>query len=170
MAIPGPFLAGQKLTAGQLNDATQKTIKSIEIGVAGAVYTTSGTTELNMPRFSVGPVSVVNGALYLWNLRLDLQNTVGTDVFNLIIRRTTALTGTVISDWLIRTSSGTVGYSQNYWDDFVSSADESVQYYVSVQRLSGTGTLSVYGQSSTTNRSGIALRRVGYSSEYQVVT
>ena len=31
MALPGPFLAGQRLTAGQLNDATQKTITSIDI-------------------------------------------------------------------------------------------------------------------------------------------
>lgn len=170
MSIPGPFLSGQILTAGALNDATQKTIKSIEVGVAGTLYTTSGTTELNLPRFAMSSLQLVNGGLYELMTHLELQNSVATDRYNLILRHTTALTGTLVSDWVIPAAVGTTQYVYVNWDDIISAADQTLNYFLSVQRLAGAGTLSVLGQGSSTNRPGIKLMRSGYSSEYQVVT
>lgn len=171
MALPGPFLAGQKLTAGQLNDATQKTLKSVEIGTAGIIATTSGTTELNIAQLAIGPVDLVAGGLYSWTPKLVLQNSVGSDEFNLIIRRDTPLTGALVSDWVIYRPGHTGGYWFSVPDDFTSAVDDpGVNFYVSLQRLNGTGTLSLYGQLSSTNRSGLKLVRTGYSSELQVVT
>lgn len=168
--MANPFLAGQRLTAGQLNDATEKTLKSIEMGQAGTLAVTAGTTELNVPKLALGPAALVNGGLYHWDVRMTLQMSVGTDEFDMIIRRNTALTGPVVSDWVIYRSNNTAGFLFVTWDDFPSAAlDPAVNYFTSFQRLSGTGTLTVFGQLSGTNRSGEALRRTGYSSEYALV-
>lgn len=171
MALPGPFLAGQRLTAGQLNDATQKTIKTVQVSQSGIVYTTSGTTQLNMPKFAIGPVALVAGALYRFDVRMTMQYAVSNNQeYNLIIRRDTALTGTVVVDWVIYPAPNVAGFSFTAWNEFTASADEpAVNFYASVQRLNGANTMDVYGSLSGTNRSQISLKRVGYSSELQVV-
>lgn len=167
-----PFLAGQRVTAGQLNEATRKVVKSIELGVAGIVATTSGTTELNIPKLAVGPVDLVAGALYQWNVRQTLQYvTANTQEYNMIIRKNTALTGTIISDWVIYNQVNTAGFLFTSWDQFTQSTNESaVTFYVSFQRLNGSNTMNIYGQLSGTNRSGISLSRAGYSSDFAIVT
>lgn len=172
MALPGPFLAGQKLTAGQLNDATQKTIKTIEVGTVGIIATTSGTTELDVPLLSMGPIDLVAGALYQFSVRMTLQYVTATNQeYNMIIRRNTALSGPVVSDWVIYPAVDLSGFQFIAWDEFVSPISESgVMYYTSFQRLNGSNTMHIYGQISGTNRSSISLKRVGYSSEHQVVT
>jgi hypothetical protein len=171
MALPGPFLAGQRVTAGQLNDATQKTLKSIEVGISGVIATTSGTTELNVSQLALGPVDLVFGGLYQWFPRVTVQFSVGTDEYKMIIRRDTALTGPIVTDWVIYGPRHTGGYLFSSWDDFESSAvDPGVNYFVSFQRVLGTGTLTIYGQIDSTNRTGLKLARTGYSSEFQIVT
>lgn len=168
--MANPFLAGQRLAAGQLNDATEKTLVSLEVGVAGALHA-GITAETTITKMTPGPVSLVAGGLYSVGIKLLYAQTVGTNEFNLIIRRDTALTGPVVTDWVIPppNATGTVLFSG--WDDIISSiADPNVQYYVSLARLSGAGSATVYGQSSTTNRSGWKVVRTGYSSEYVVTT
>lgn len=172
MALPGPFLAGQRLTAGQLNDATQKTIKTVELGIGGVVATTSGTTELNVPELEIGPVDLVAGALYRFDVRQTLQYT-GSNLqeYNMIIRRDTPLTGTIVSDWVIYHAVSLGGFQFVVWDEWTQASDESgVTFYTSFQRLNGANTMQIYGQLSGTNRSTLSLKRVGYSSEFQVVT
>jgi hypothetical protein len=164
-----PFLAGQRLTAGQLNDATQKTLKSIEVSTAGIINTTSGTTQLDIPKMALGPIPQVNGGLYQFNLHAIVQASVATDEFKMLVRRDTALTGTIIQEWTIFAAGITTARGVYPWDDFVASATEDVNYFVSLQRTSGTGTLAIYGQYGTGNRSGIACVRVGYSSEFAVI-
>jgi len=172
MALPGPFLAGQRLTAGQLNDATQKTIKTIELGIGGIVATTSGTTELNVPELAIGPVDLVAGGLYRFDVRQTLQYTTNANQeYNMIIRRDTPLTGTIVSDWVIYAAASLGGFQFCVWDEWIASSNESgVQFYTSFQRLNGSNTMQIYGQLSGTNRSTLSLKRVGYSSEFQVIT
>lgn len=169
--MANPFLAGQRLTAGQLNDATEKTLKSVEVGISGAIHTGIVGTEVNITKMALGPVALVNGGLYGFSIKLLYALTVGTDQFNLIIRRNTALTGPVVTDWVIPPPGTTATVLFSGWDDIISALNEpAVQYYVSIARLFGSGSCSVYGQSSTTNRSGVKLVRTGYSSEYTVAT
>lgn len=172
MALPGPFLAGQRLTAGQLNDATQKTIQTIEVGIAGIIATTSGATELTIPELTFGPIDLVAGALYRWDVRATLQYvTSSAQEYNWIIRRDTPLTGTVVSDWVIYNQATTGGFQFVAWDEFIATADETgVMFYTSIQRLTGTNTCQVYGQLSGSNRTTQSIKRVGYSSELTVVT
>lgn len=170
MSLPGPFLAGQRLTAGQLNDATQKTLKSIDIIAAGALYTTSGTTELDLPKFALSAIPQVNGGLYRFDLRIiTSQNTLATDQFSLFIRRDTALTGTIIDEIPIYPPPTVNGVLLVVWADFPAVADESVNYFLSAKRRSGTGTFTVYGQLLTSSHSAIKISRVGYSSEFALV-
>lgn len=165
-----PFLAGQRLTAGQLNDATEKTLKSIEVGQAGVLAVTSGTTELNIPKMAVGPVALVAGGLYRWDVRMTLQATVVSDTYQFRIRRDTPLTGTVVTDWAIQSANTLNVTTFASWDSMVSSVlDPAVTYYCSLMRSSGTGTLTLYGQTSTTERTGIKLARDGYAAEFSVV-
>lgn len=166
-----PFLAGQRLTAGQLNDATEKTLSSIEVGTAGSIGTTSGTTELNIAKLQLGPVALVAGGLYRWDARLTLQASVTTDTFEMRIRRDTAVTGTLITSMQIQAPNNLGVTTFVGWDSFISSVvDPAVTYFTSLVRTSGTGTLNIFGQTSTTQRTGIKLARDGYSSEYTVVT
>lgn len=169
MALPGPFLAGQRLTAGQLNDATQKTLRSIEVSAAGSIGVTSGTTELNLAKLALGPVPQVNGGLYHFDLSLTCQNSVASDEYHFFLRRDTALTGTLITTFILFATSVTSGRAFVGWDDVTAAADENVQYYLSVKRVVGSGTLTVYGQLSSTNRSSLKISRAGYSSEFALV-
>lgn len=172
MALPGPFLAGQRLTAGQLNDATQKTIKTLEVGVGGIIVTTSGTTQSNITQLQFGPIDLVAGALYEWKVNAVCQyNVAGGQEYQWAIRRDTALTGTIVTDWVIYNQVGTGGFRFVAWDQFIASSNESgVMFYNSVVRVNGANTMNVYGQLGTTNRTTMSLMRVGYSSEFQVVT
>lgn len=173
MSLPGPFLAGQRLTAGQLNDATQKTLDSVSVSVAGGIGTTSGTTELNIPRLALGPVPLVAGGLYRFQIRAILSVTNNLDAFSMIIRRDTALTGTVISEVLLGAKDPTAGYGFTVapWVDMPAVLTEpSVSFFFSLKRnlSTGGGTMTIFGQTAVAARSGTAIVRVGYSSEYRV--
>lgn len=169
MALPGPFLAGQRLTAGQLNDATQKTLKSVEVSTAAVINTTSGTTELNVPKLALSGIPQVAGGLYRFSPRLTVQNSVGTDDYSLILRRDTALTGTVVRQWFLYSPNLTSVRQWQSWADITAIADETVNYFVSIQRTAGSGTIAIYGQVGTFDRSGIRVDRGGYASEYVLV-
>lgn len=171
MALPGPFLAGQRLTAGQLNDATQKTLDSVEVGTSGIINSGITTTETNIPKLAMGPIALVAGGLYQVKLRLILQQSVASDEFLCIVRRDTALTGTVVTEFFIGAPVTTAGFMMVEWDDFTSASDESgVPFYVSLKRSAGSGNIQIYGQLNGDNRTGAKLSRVGYSSEFRVVT
>jgi hypothetical protein len=169
--MTGPFLAGQRLTAGQLNDATQKTLDEVEISTAGALQTTSGTTELNITKLVLGPVDLVAGGLYSLEPQLILNNSVATDEFLFKVRKNTPLTGTLIAEMSIWRPNTTLGYSFVTYDDFASAADDpAVTLYCSLVRATGTGTCTIYGQFNTLSRTSMKITRIGYSSALRVVS
>lgn len=171
MALPGPFLAGQRLTAGQLNDATQKTLDEAEISAAGAIQIGINTVETNIPKLALGPVDLVAGGLYSIQPKLILNNSVATDEFILRVRRDTPVTGTLVAEMTIWRPNTTAGYLFSTYDDFTSAVDDpGVMLYSSLVRNAGTGNIAIYGQFSTLSRTSIKIVRVGYSSEFRVVT
>lgn len=175
MALPGPFLAGQRLTAGQLNDATQKTIASKDVNIIGTLVSGVTTTETTITQFTLGPFDQVAGALYRVSVRAIIQvdPTTNDAEFRMIMRKNTALTGTIIADWnMWRPPFSGAGFLSLPWADFPSVADETVTYYFSVVRFSvaGTTALTVYGHHTSNTPSGVKIERVGYASEYTVVT
>ena len=172
MAVaPQPFLAGQRLTAGQLNDAVEKTLDSVDVAIAGVLATTSGTTELNVSQFALGPVAVDTANLYKLAVRIIGSQTVATDEFFCRIRRDTPVTGTLIAEWVMYAPGTTAGFLFTSFADFVPSADNpAINYYLSVARAVGTGVLNVWGQLNNRNRSGDSITRIGYAPQYRVVT
>lgn len=172
MAVaPQPFLAGQRLTAGQLNDAVEKTLDSVDLGVAGTIATTSGTTELNIPQFALGPVSVNTANLYQLAVRLICSQTVASDEFFCRIRRDTPVTGTLVAEWVMYAPAVTTGFLFTSFADFVpAGTNPAINYYLSVARFAGSGVLNVWGQLNNRNRSGDSITRIGYAAQYRVVT
>jgi hypothetical protein len=169
MSLPGPFLAGQRLKAGALNDATQKTLKSVEISATGALYTTSGTTELNIPRLALSNIPQVNGGLYGFDVRLVVNQTVLVANYSFFIRRDTALTGTIIAEIPLFAPPSLNGELLSTWTDVAATLNENVNYFASLKQTAGTGTMTLFGQLNTAIRTGIKISRVGYSSEFAVI-
>jgi hypothetical protein len=172
MALPGPFLPGQRLTAGQLNDATQKTMASVDVNIEGVILDNVTTTETTITQLTLGPFDQRTGALYSVETRIIIQQTDASDEFLLIMRKNTPLTGTIIANWnmwrLIENGKGALFHA---YADFPGTADESVTYYFSVIRrpASGTGHITIYGHHTSDTPTGAKILRTGYSSEYTVV-
>lgn len=168
---PQPFLAGQRLAAGALNDAVEKMLDSATVGIAGSLAVTSGTTELNISQLALGPVAVNTANLYKLAVRMIGQQSVALDEFLVRIRRDTALTGALVAEWNVYAPVTTQGFLFTSWSDFVPAVtNPAVQYFFSVVRTSGSGTLTVYGQLSVQNRSGISISRAGYAPQFRIVT
>lgn len=168
---PEPFLAGQRLTAGQLNDAVEKMLDSVTVGVAGGLGNTSGTTELNISQLALGPVAVDTANQYKLNLRMIGSQSVGTDEYFARVRRDTALTGALVAEWAMYAPGTTAGFLFTSWSDFVPAVtNPAVSYFFSVVRGSGSGSLTVWGQLNTQNRSGISISRAGYAPQFRIVT
>lgn len=172
MSLPGPFLAGQRLTAGQLNDATQKTLDSVTVTFEGIMVTTVGAAEIDIPRLALGPVPLVAGGLYRFGIRLILTNTVETDEFTCLIRRDTALTGTIVGEVACSPKESALGkaFDTVVWSDLPAIVSESgVNFFFSLKRFAGTGTMSAHGKlTSRVVQPGAHIARVGYSSEFRV--
>lgn len=175
MALPGPFLAGQRLTAGQLNDATQKTLASVDANVGspgtGILVSGVGATETNITQFVLGPFDQVDGGLYRVNTRVIREQTVATNEFRLIMRKNVPLVGAIVADWnMWGTPDPNLAQLFTGWAHYSAIANESVTYFFSVVRSSGAGTLTVYGHHTSNTPSGVSIERNGYGSEFQVVT
>src|SRR5690606_16888961 len=118
MTQPGPFLAGQRVRANQINEAVRRCLQSVEAVISGTIASGIGGTETNITDLAVGPVDLVSGALYRFDLRATLQNSVGTDEFALRIRRDTPVTGPLISEAIAYGPRHTGGYSFVTWREF----------------------------------------------------
>lgn len=173
MALPGPFLAGQRLTAGQLNDATQKTIAAVDVNIVGELVTGVTTTETTITQFTLGPFDQVAGGLYKVVTRVIFEQTVADDEFLLKMRKNTPLTGTIVANWNMWSPPAPAkGQLFTGWANFPALINESVTYYFSVIRrpASGTGSIKIYGHHTSDTPSGVSVERVGYGSEFTVVT
>lgn len=166
----GPFLPGQKLKAGQLNDATQKTVDSLAVGISGAIV--SGiTTETNIPQLALGPVDLAAGGLYSFNPSLILQNSVSTDEFAFRVRRDTPVTGTLVAELEIFRPLHTLGYEfESYALASFLATESNISFYCSLARTNGTGNITIYGLFGGLARTQMSMVRVGYGSAFRVVT
>jgi len=120
---------------------------------AGFVHTTSGTTELNLTKLALENTRTESGTWYTLNLNLFYNNaTVAAgDSFLIRVRKDTALSGTVIAEFVVRPESpDTFDGSRTFAQPWFSGAqDLDADFYVSAQRQAGTGTLAFYGGSRT---------------------
>ncbi len=140
------FLAGEVLTAGELNAALtavdQELVDSIVTNVA-ATQVTSGTTELTLTRLQMPSLAVDSTQLYRTDLAIVSTRTVATDEFAFRIRETTAGSGTIVGEvimWGDATASRQLRGSI-FWSP---TATATATYHMSVVRNAGTGTMTTF--------------------------
>lgn len=177
MVLPGPFLSGQKLTAGQLNDATQKTITSVEVNVSGNISGTVNTVETTIDRLTLGPMDQVAGALYKVHTRLIMQVSNADSEFFIIMRKNTPLTGDIVASWDVwRPPFADFAFLFTGWADFPAVVDESgvIYYFSMVRSATGSGNGIIWGHHPidplSVTPTGVKIERTGYASEFSVVT
>jgi hypothetical protein len=120
------------------------------VTAAGVINTTSGTTELDIPKLAIENWVVNNGFWYILNLKMSAQASAGGDSYLVRIRKDTALSGTVIAqfEWITQVAGFTHSLTQHIpWQ--APATDGDADFYVSVQRIAGTGVLAVNGLSAT---------------------
>jgi hypothetical protein len=139
-------LAGRKLRASQINGLAQP-LRGAILAQAGVYLTTSGSTELALPKFSLSNVTVPNGGAVRFEANLRLSGGSGTavagDTFEMKVRQTTALTGTTVVSWrYIVPSANQASVSFGYaW--IPPTAISGEVFHLSLQRIAGTGVLGV---------------------------
>jgi hypothetical protein len=115
----------------------------------GFMATTSGTTELNLPKLAIENYRVTSGFFYTFALSLfyNFVTVAAGDSYSVRIRRDTALSGTVIGLFVIRPATpDTFDDSKTFYLPWRATAtDVDADFYVSVQRVAGTGTLGING-------------------------
>lgn len=123
------------------------------VSTAGIINTTVGTTELNITKLALENTRVESGTWYVLNLNLTYNHVTvsATDSYVVRIRKDTALSGTVLAEFIVRPESAdTFDGSKTCAQPWQAPAqDTDADFYVSVQRVAGTGTLGIYGASHT---------------------
>lgn len=150
------------IEAGSIDNIT---LDSSEVSTVGAINSTITTTETNITKMASGLVTVTAGDLIGFDIKAILQNSIASDEFYLRIRKGTAVSGTLVQQITVYRPNHTAGYQLTTWIDWPCSATETTNFYVSLVRATGTGNLTVYGQSGT----GMAIRRLGLSSVHRAV-
>jgi hypothetical protein len=115
----------------------------------GFMATTVGTTELNLAKLAIENYRVTSGFFYTFALSLfyNFVTVAAGDSYSVRIRKDTALSGTVVGLYVIRPASpDTFDDSKTFFLPWRATAtDVDADFYVSVQRVAGTGTLGVNG-------------------------
>lgn len=148
--MAGPWRAGHLVTAKRLN-AALGTITGRILAQAGTYLTTSGTTELDLPKLAVADYPVVAGRYYKFELRVQGNASVANDQFAFRVRRDTAVSGTELAQARYQVANVTAFTDQRvlikYWK--ATTTNPALDLFVSVQRTAGSGTLAIHGDTET---------------------
>jgi hypothetical protein len=142
--------------------------KAVRITNTGSpMYTTSGTTELDLARYSLTSLTALTAArMYLYRALVTWTKTVPGDDFSLKLRANTAVSGTQVGQTgnvpTLTEANGSMVYEFLFKGDG-GAALTITSLYLSAVRGSGTGTFSSYGAGagSTAYRAWAALYDVG---------
>lgn len=143
------FLAGQKLRAEDLNVLAQPLKGAIPIQV-GTYLTTSGATELAMPKLSLNGITLGTDIAIQFQAALRLSGGSGTavagDTFEFVIRQTTPLVGLAVAGWRYIVPSGNQANMTHIYNWVPSGGGITVindSFHISMFRVIGTGVLAV---------------------------
>lgn len=108
------------------------------------IATTSGTTELDMPKYAMTGLTIVTNRYYMYRANITFTKTVSSDGFDFRLRANTAVSGSLIGQTGFQPTDSLSGGDLTY--EFMFKGDASyTALYLSVVRSSGTGTLSYSG-------------------------
>lgn len=135
------------LTLGTLN---MRSLGGRIATTAGAINSGITTTEVNIAKIQFENSIIVSGRIYVFHVVLSGQVTAANDSFQLRIRKDTPLSGTIlVGQALITQVSGFTHYANVHRPWVAPSSDADADFYVSLQRIAGTGSFDVNGNSET---------------------
>lgn len=127
-------------------------------GIGGRVVTTAGSmtppgaidsTEANIAKLGMTGIRVVSGRWYTFNVNLYANFTAADNAFVVRVRKDTALTGAVVAQWQWVppiAADDTESFAQPW---LCTASDTAESFHVSVQRVLGSGTCTLYGDRHT---------------------
>lgn len=123
----------------------------LRVITAGIITSSSGTTEVNIPKLAMTGKRVKSGTYYILHLSIFGQGSVNSDDFSIKVREDTALSGNTIADFRWVVGNEQVVNSQRTWEGIWKCAadNNSKSFFISVQRLLGTGQLDIQGDVHT---------------------
>ena len=129
----------------------ERIVGGLRVIAAGIITSSSGTTEVNIPRLAMTGKRVASGTYYILHLSLFGQGSVNSDDFSIQVREDTALTGNVIADFRWVVGNEQVVNSQRSWEGIwkCTATNTNKSFFVSVKRLLGTGQLDIQGDNHT---------------------
>lgn len=150
--------ADASIDAAQVtDDRTWSTAKIEQKVLAGRIVTTAGnihsnltTTETTITKLNITGVRVDLNRVYEFYLNLHGNLSVAGDSFTVRVRKTTALSGTVIAEWPWLCASSGLDDAKSFsqpWKATANTASES--FFVSVQRVLGSGNIDINGDRHT---------------------
>lgn len=115
----------------------------IEANVA-ATQTTVGTTELNLARLEFPSFTQIAGRLHVLHFQIISNRGTITDEFEVRLRQSTALTGTLLAaatSWGVPNNAGQ--YVQG-WMQWIPATTLTASLFLSIVRTSGAGTITLH--------------------------
>lgn len=159
-AVENKIVAVDATNSTQSTDIAtlQSTVNLLDVrNLGGRIAATAGvinagitTTEVNIAKLGLTPTSVTINRVYLFVLTLSAQCSAGNDSFAVRVRKDTALSGTVVFAQAWITQVGGFTHERSFIYPWIATAtDASADFFVSVQRVAGAGTMDVNGNSSS---------------------
>jgi hypothetical protein len=120
------------------------------VTAAGVIHAAVGGTEVNITKLAA-TAAIITGSYYRLRARVYVSapSATSSDDYFVRIRRTTALTGTVVADQPNFIDVPGVDHVLDLDTVWKADVSGSTQFFVSLQRLAGTGTVDVVGDSKT---------------------
>lgn len=137
----------------------QTTVNTLNLrSLGGRIVTTAGvinagitTTEVNVTKAAFENSTITSGRVYIFTFTFSAQFTTANDSFLIRIRKDTALSGTVLVTWaIIPQVSGFSHYVTQRRPWIAPASDADADFYISFQRIAGSGSCDINGNSETT--------------------
>lgn len=141
--MPSPyFYSGARLTSALL-EGLAKPLQYKVLTQSGAYLTTSGTTELKLPKLTLSGVTLAANAGRRFVFAGRLVGGTGGDSFEFRVRQSNDTSGTVVASWRYDVKSGNQSDATLVNVDAPGPAVNNDTFYLSLVRIAGSGTLTV---------------------------
>lgn len=128
---------------------SERVARGAIVQTAGILGTTSGTTELNITQLALPAISVTSGRFYIFGLQVYTNCSAAGNSFFFRVRQNTPLTGGVIVSVPLVSIVAGLDDTKTVALPWKATSTGNMSFHVSVQRLAGAGTASVYGDSKS---------------------
>jgi hypothetical protein len=129
----------------------ERIVGALRVLTAGIITSSSAGTEVNVPKLAMTGKRVKSGTYYILHLSIFGQSSVNADDYSIKVREDTALSGNTIADFRWINGSEPIVNSQRTWEGIwkCTADNTNKSFFISVQRLLGTGQLDVQGDNHT---------------------